>query len=66
MTNVVRNAGTPLTEERRRGLQRLSALLDSEVDLSDIPETTQKQFGDARQRPRPLATTRASGFNKAS
>jgi uncharacterized protein (DUF4415 family) len=37
----------PLTEERKKNLERLAALPDSEIDTSDIPEWTEEQWKTA-------------------
>jgi len=37
----------PMTEERKKNLERLAALPDSEIDTSDIPEWTEEQWKTA-------------------
>ena len=36
-----------MTEERKKNLERLAALPDSEIDTSDIPEWTEEQWKTA-------------------
>ena len=39
----------PLSEEQKRQLRALDALSDENIDLSDIPEMTDKDFAKAEQ-----------------
>ena len=42
---------SPITPARRRELKRLSERPDSEIDLSDIPELTEKFWANAVRNP---------------
>ncbi len=59
MTNYVqRAAGIPLSDEEREQLRRLAELPDSEIDCSDIPESTEEQLRNARpRRSKPVVMT---------
>ncbi len=51
MTNYVRRAaGTHLTEEEQAQLRLLVDMPDAEIDLSDIPESTEAQLRGAMRR----------------
>ncbi len=51
MTNYVRKAaGTPLTDEEMAQLRALAEMPNSEIDFSDIPESTTVQLQGARRR----------------
>ena len=66
MTNYVRRAaGTPLTEEEHRQLKALAEMPDSEIDLSDIPESTEEQLRNFKRRPSPKNRS-SSELTKAS
>jgi len=53
MTNYVRRvAGTPLTDKELQELKALAAMPDSEIDFSDIPESTEEQLRNFKRRPR--------------
>jgi uncharacterized protein (DUF4415 family) len=51
-TRFVRRAfGTPLSEEEKRELEKLAAMPDEEIDLSDIPEWTDEMWKNAVRNP---------------
>jgi uncharacterized protein (DUF4415 family) len=53
MTKIVRStlADARLTEKDKRELRKLAALPESEIDLSDIPEATEKFWKNAIRNP---------------
>ena len=66
MTNYVRRvAGTPLTDKELQELKALAAMPDSEIDFSDIPESTEEQLRNFKRRPSPKNRS-SSELTKAS
>jgi uncharacterized protein (DUF4415 family) len=48
---VRRAYGTPLSGEEKQQLERLAAMPDEEIDLSDIPEWTEEMWKNAVRNP---------------